>query len=312
MAFNRANLKSGPAILTYGGAAIYFKNGLTIDEVTETEDFKVDMYAGADTRVKDRYAEIKGTPSGQWTNLGVWFPWLGSPAGTLAHGTSDSAAVVHFLDGDKFTYHNAAITGMPDLVLSPIKSSMEGQLVLQCRTKNNTLASAANSLYTRATQSFSDTSFDWADILTPTLACSWGSSPWDAFYTREGIKISAKPQWSPLSVDGVGIVNQELTALTVTATFAPMGMAQSDIDAKLIQQGAAGAMPGARLAARGADLIISGTGLYVLMRNASARKAAIRAGQAGGRHGDLEAVSSLTITDGAAVAQLYLGTSAPA
>jgi hypothetical protein len=313
MALNRSTLKSGPAILTYDGAAIYFQNGVTIDEIIETYDVTADMYAGADVRLKDRYCEIKGTPSGQWTNLGVWFPWLGSPRGTMAHGASDTAAVVHFLDGDKFTYHNAAITGMPDLMLSHVKSVMEGQLVLQCRVKNNTLVSAANSIFTRAEEAFSDDSFDWEDVLTPVLELSWGpAESWVSFYTQAGIKISAKPQWAALEVDGIGVVNQELQNLTVTATFAPVGISQSELDAKLAIQASDYAAQGARLASRGQDLIISGTGLYVMMRNASARKAVIQGGQAGRfRHGDIEAVSSLTITDGAAVAQLYVGTAAP-
>ena len=311
MPFDRTNIKTGPAILTFGGAAMYFQNGCTIDEVVQTFDVTADHVLAGDARVQDRYVEISGTPSGQWTNLGVWFPWLTAARGALAYGASDSAAVVHFVDGDKFTYHNAALVGMPDLMLSTIKSSMEGRVVLQARTKKNTLASASNSLFTRETASFSDTSFDWADILTPVLTLNWGSSPWDAFYTAAGVKISAKPKWQDITADGVGIVQRVLDGLEVTATFAPIGIAQSSIDSKLLMQGAAGAMIGARRASVASDLIISGTGLYVLMRNAFARKANMQSGSRA-RHGDLEAVATLGVTDGAAVAQLYLGDSAPA
>lgn len=312
MAFDRSTIKSGPAILTFGGASIYFRNGLTIDEVIETFDVEVDAFPGKDARVKDSYVEIKGTPAGQWTDLGVWFPWLTAARGARAHGNSDSAAVVHFMDGDVFTYHNAALTGMPDLVLSHTKADMEGNVTLQARVKNNTLHSAANSIFTRSTASFSDTSFDWADLLTPVLSLSWGSSPWDAFYTREGVRISAAPQWADVMVDGVGVVNKTLEGLAVTATFAPIGVAQSGIDSKLALQNAASAAPGSRRSVVAADLIIQGSGLYVLVRNAFARKATMQSGSGErARHGDIEAVATLGITDGAAVAQLYLGTAAP-
>lgn len=313
MAFDRSAIKSGPAILTFGGASLYFKNGLTIEHVIETFNAEVDAFLGVDARVRDSYIEIKGTPAGQWTDLGVWFPWLTAARGARAHGASDAAAVVHFMDGDKYTFHNAALVGMPGLMLSHTATILDGSVTMQARVKNNTLASSANSVYTRATgQTFNDTSFDWADVLTPSLALSWGSSPWDAFYTQKGVKISATPKWSPVFVDGVGIVTQELDGLEVSATFAPIGIADSAIDAKLAMQGSANALPGARRASVADDLIIQGTGLYVLVRNAHARKAGWRSGTGGTtRHGDLEAVASLELSTGAPLAQLYLGTEAP-
>jgi len=292
---------------------MYFKNGLTIESVIATFDAEADVFVGKDARVRDSYIEIKGTPSGQWTGLSVWFPWLSAARGARAHGGSDAAAVVHFLDGDKYTFHNAALVGMPDLMLSHTRTAMDGSLTIRARVKNSTLASAANSIFTRQTaQTFNDTSFAWTDVITPVLALSWGSSPWDAFYTREGVKISARPQWREIFIDGVGVVNEELDGLEVVASFSPVGIADSAIDAKLAMQGSANAMPGARRASVGEDLIVSGTGLYVLVRNASARKATHRSGTGGTlRHGDIEAVASLELSTGAALAQLYVGTSAP-
>lgn len=313
MAFDRTALKSGPAILTWNGGTMYFKNGLTVEEGYETFDVNADVFAGADKRRGSLLATIKGTPSGQWTSLGVWFPWLSAARGARLHGASDKTAVIKWLDGDIWTYHNAALLTMPDLMLSATKSILDGSIELECRTKNNTAPTASASFVTRTTGTFSDTSFAWTDVPTQVYTCNWGASPWDAFATREGIKISAKPKWSEISVDELGVVEKELDMLEVTASFDPMGIAQSDLDAKLKMQNDASAARGARLSANATDLLITGTGVYVLMRSAFARKLPMQSGTSGkARHGTMEAVSTLAVTTGAAVAQLFVGTEAPA
>lgn len=313
MSFNRTTLKSGPAILTWNGGSIYFKQGLTVEEGFDTFDVVTDAFAGADKRRGSMMATIKGTPSGQWTNLGVWFPWLNALRGARMHGASDKAAVIKWLDGDIWTYHNAGLLDMPDLVLSSLKTIMEGAITLECRTKNNTAPTAADSFVTRTTGIFSDTSFAWADIPTQVYTNAWGASPWDSFATREGIKIKAKVKWSDITTDELGVVEKELDMLEVTAAFTPQGIAQADLDAKLAMQNSASAARGARLSGIAEDLIISGTGVYVKMRKAFMRKLPMQSGTDGkGRIGEIEAVSTLGITTGAAEAMLFVGTEAPA
>jgi hypothetical protein len=313
MSFDRTTIKSGPAILTWNGGSIYFKKGLTVEEGFETFDVEVDVFAGADKRRGSVLATIKGGPSGQWTNLGIWFPWLGALRGARMHGATDKAAVIKWLDGEIWTYHNAALLDMPDLILSATKTIMDGSLALECRTKNNTDPTDAASFVTRTTGSFTDTSFDWADVPTQSYLCSWGESPWDSFSTREGVKIKAKVKWNDFPTDEMGVVEKELDMLEVTASFTPMGIAQADLDAKLAMQNSASAARGARMADLATDLIISGTGVYVLMRKAFMRKLPMQSGTDGkGRHGEIEAVSTLGITTGAAEAMLFLGTEEPA
>lgn len=313
MSFDRTTFKSGPAILTWNGGSMYFSKGLTVEEGFETFDVTVDVFPGADKRRGSQLATIKGTPSGQWTSLGVWFPWLGAARGTRMHGASDKTAVIKWLDGDIWTYHNAALLDMPDLILSSVKTIMDGSITLECRTKNNTDPTAADSFVTRTTGSFADTGFDWADVPTQVYSLAWGASPWDSFATREGVKIKAKVKWSDIPTDELGVIEKELDMLEVTASFTPMGIAQADLDAKLVMQNGASAARGARLSTISEDLIITGTDVYVMMRQAFMRKLPMQSGTDGkGRFGEVEAVSTLGITTGAAVAMLYVGTAAPA
>ena len=313
MAFDRTALKSGPAILTWNGGTMYFKNGLTAEDNYDTFDVNVDVFPGADKRRGSPLGLIKGTPSGQWKNLSVWFPWLSAARGARLHGASDKAAVIYWLDGDIWTYHNAGLVDMPGLLLSTTKTILDGSIGLECRTKNNTEPTAANSFVTRTAGSFSDTSFSWDEVPTQAYSHTWGSSPWDAWYTRDGVKISAKAKWSEIPTDEYGVVEKELDMLEVAAQFTPVGIAQSAIDAKLALQNSAYAARGSRMAGIAEDFIMQGTGVYVAMRSAFLRKALAQSGTDGkGRHGEFEAVSTLGITTGAAVAQLYVGTEAPA
>ena len=127
------------------------------------------------------------------------------------------------------------------------------------------------------------------------------------------MKISAKAKWSEIPTDEYGVVEKELDMLEVAAQFTPVGIAQSAIDAKLALQNSAYAARGSRMAGIAEDFIMQGTGVYVAMRSAFLRKALAQSGTDGkGRHGEFEAVSTLGITTGAAVAQLYVGTEAPA
>lgn len=307
---DRTLVKSGPAILTWNGATLYFKSGLTIEESVSEFNVECDAMIAPDRRVDDRVVTFSGTPVGAWKDLDVLFPWLGASPGARLFGASDKAAVVHFLDGDKYTYHNTGLTKMPNLFFSPMQTLL-GPVEFEARTKKDTAASANNSLFTRTTQSFSDTSFDLAEILTLPYTLNFGSSPWDSFDTEGGVEIIPTLQWRDIVSDKHGVVEKELTGLEVAAQFVPLGIAQSDIDAKLALQNSAYAVRGARRSGVGADFVISATGVYVELRNASLRKARLQSGRNVNRHGAVEAVASLEVATGAAVAQLFVGTEAP-
>lgn len=307
---DRTLIKSGPAIFIWNGATIYFRDGLTIEEETPTVKVEADIFAGSDNRRDTPRTVFTGNPSGQWKNLDVLFPYLAPKPGTRMHGTSDKAAVAWFLDGDKFTYHNVGLAKMPELTFSTVKTLLGG-VEFHGRTKNNTLASAANSMYTRTNVPFDDSSFDWADIPTLPYTLNFGASPWDDFDTEDGVVITPTLSWGDIISDKAGVVDEEITALEVVASFTPVGIAQSAIDAKMNTQGTASAVRGARMSAVGSDFILSGTGVYAALRNASLRKAQIRAGRRVNRTGKLEAVASLQMITGAEVAQLYLGTEEP-
>ena len=112
--------------------------------------------------------------------------------------------------------------------------------------------------------------------------------------------------------DSFGVVEKELTGLEVSASFTPLALAQSAIDAKLGLQNSAAAIRGARVAETlGADFILSASGVYVAVKNAVLRSSSMQSAVGRQRHGKLEAVASLALSAGAPVAQMTVDTEAP-
>jgi hypothetical protein len=310
-ALNRTLIKSGPAIVTWNGATLYFKDGVSIEEERTFFDVRVDNFPGSDKHANDRVVTIKGTPAGEWESLSVLFPWLSSPAGARLFGAADKPAVVKFLDGDVFTYHNAGLAEMPALFFSPVKTLL-GSITLECRNANNTEADNAASFVTRSSSAFSDTGFSFANVKTLAYSLAFGADPWDDFQTVDGVEIRPRVSWKEIECDNLGVVEKELMTLEVTAAFAPLGIAQADIDAKLAMQGSAASLRGARVSETvGADFVLSASGVYVALNNAILRTAPMKAQAGMARHQRFEAVASLEITTGAQVAQLIVGTAAP-
>ena len=267
--------------------------------------------AGSDNRLNNQMATLSGTPSGQWKDLSVLYPYLNARPGTRMLNGENNAAVAWFLDGDRFTYQNVGLAKMPELTFSAVKTLL-GTVELHARTKSNAPASDDGSFVVRDNVSFDDATFDWADVITQPYTNNFGDSPWDDFDTEDGVVFTPTVSWRDIGSDKLGTIDEEITELEFVAAFTPVGLSQSAIDAKMALQGGASSLRGARLASNGADFIVSGAGVWCALRNASLRKAQIRSGRAVNRTGKLEAVANLALSTGAPIAQLFVGTEDPA
>lgn len=311
MPITRSSIKTGPATVLYDSAVFHFKDGLTLTEEKSTFGIPVDTYGQVDERNQQTVVRISGTPAGEWEHLAVLWPWVGVDIGTRIHGDTDKALVIHCKDGTRYTYHNAAVTKMPDIDLSPIRTLIGG-VEWTARVKDNTDPTAANSLFTRDSAAWSDTTFASANILTQKYLLSWGASPWDSFETQEGVRISFNLSLADIPLDNYGVIDQQVADLVVEARFKPLGIAQSAIDGKMALQGVAGAARGASLNSLGVDLDISGTGVFIRLRGAAPKMQTQEFGMAKVRSGEMNVVATRTFTSGVANALVYIGTSAPA
>lgn len=310
MPIQRSTLKTGPAVVTFDGSTVYFKNGLTLTESLETFDVTADHIGKFDSRVRDRKVVIGGTPAGEWEGLTMLFPYLAAAIGTRLHGDTDRALVIHALDGTRYTYHNAALTKMPSLIFKATETLL-GPVEWTARVKDNTEPTAAASLFTRDSAAFAAASFVTANVKTQPYTLNWGAAPWDAFRTVDGVTVDFALKWQDLPVDGYGVLDQILEDLEVTAKFRPLGVTQAAIDAKLLLQNDAGAALGSSLNARGTDLVITGSDVHVIVRGAAARGFGQEFGMGKLRNGEMDVVATRTFDAGVALPLAYVGTEAP-
>ena len=310
MPLDRTLIKSGPALLTWQNAKIYFRGGLTIAEEKTTIDLEADVMSVPDARMGDRLVTFSGVPVGAWKDLAVLFALASAPIGTRLHGAADSAATIHFLDGDLFTYHNAALINIPDLIFSAVKTLL-GEVQFEARTKKATAASAANSLFTRTNTPFTDASFDSAEILTQVYTYNFGAAPWDDIQTADGMKVMGTPVWRDILDDSAGVIERELTGLSFSSSFTPLGIAQADIDSRLALQNNAAAVRGASMSGIAEDLIITGPGVFVKQRGGFLRSSSMKAARDANRHDTHEIVSTLNLLAGTQQAGLVVATEDP-
>lgn len=181
-----------------------------------------------------------------------------SSAGTGEHAICEEEyLIVWGFDGNKYTFHNTALVGMPDFIAAANATGI-GEVTFEAFRAFNTAATNVASIYTAAVSSPSDTSFDPADIITELYDVSWGSSaPWSAMQLKEGARVAFSLDLAEV-VDVTGLITRKITALDATVTARPLNVTRSDLLAKLVMQ-STGAGRGRRLAQSDALNIASTT-----------------------------------------------------
>jgi hypothetical protein len=256
MPLTRTSIVRGPAIVTFGGATFYSKDDIKLTTENETFDIDVSAYGKVDERVNRRKMTVSFTPSGAWAALATLFPYGSTVVGSSVFGT-DSPLVIQTLAGTTLTFAAAAVTRMPSLHLSASKT-LFGPVEFTCLGRDNTAWSATSSVYTTASNPFSDTSFVESGIITQSYSIAWGSSvPWNSLQTKDGVAVEFELGLDPVETDAEGLVDMTLTRLTAVAKMKPVGLTEAQVLAALGLQGT-GAARGRSLNAGGQTLNING------------------------------------------------------
>ena len=75
-------LIGGPCLISYRGATFRSKGDVTLNLLNETFPIETSILGQVDERVRELPIRIHFTPDGEWTNLGVLFPFALTPFGT--------------------------------------------------------------------------------------------------------------------------------------------------------------------------------------------------------------------------------------
>jgi hypothetical protein len=210
-------------------------------------------------------------------------------------------------DGERFTFHNAAVSKMPAINFKST-ATLWGGVEFECFSKNGVAWDTANSFYTIDTAAFSDTGFDPADIITQAYSFTWGSGIWAAKYTKEGITVDSNLGLEAVDDDASGVITRQISSIGFTAKCQPMGPGLSDFMTALKLQGA-GATRGRSTA--GPDFDIAGTGFFARLTAASLNGGAAQWSSKNNRIAELTWAATRKFESGTALPLFYIGTEAP-
>jgi hypothetical protein len=274
MAIDRANLGRGPAHVDIGGVRLYTRDDLVPRHAPVWNPVAASMYGEVDKFKQDLVIKFGLTLFGTWENLAVLFPTavLAPNIGAALFGATDSAVSITAKNGDKVTYHNAAITKLADLYLGVDSELFAAAVEITALIKNNVNPEDAAAYYTLATaQAYTENVFAKTNFKKGRWTGAWGAKTgFTTITAKEGWNVGWDLSLEPITVDGLGTVDYTIAGMVGRARCIPMGPTLAQIETLNQVHGIA---HGTLLSAGGADLTLASATApagTVVLKNAGA------------------------------------------
>lgn len=295
---DRTAIITGPAFIEFDGGKFYSKGDIQTGIDIDTFDIMTSAHGKVDERTENVNAKLSFEPIGEWEHLGVLWPYGSTVVGASLLTGTDKPLKIHALDGTLYTFKASAVTRMPTITCSATKTLI-GAVEFTCVRSNNTAWSGVDSFFTITPAGASpEDALVPANIKTQPYTVAWGSTPpWNSIDTAEGVEVDFNLGITPISTDSVGIVDLRFQQLGVMAKLIPLGPTEAEILTALKIQGV-GAARGRSLLASAEDLVISGTGVTVTVKNAQLKSGGYRFGATTIRNGELGFVATKKFTAG--------------
>ena len=297
MAINRTTILRGPGTVIYNtgndAQTIFDATGITAEVESSTQDIPSSVSGTIDTIKTDQVGTVKFTPCGQLDAdlLALLYPYGNPTIGARVFPNADVPLAVHSVGGTKVTFVNAALTQMPPLLLSPVKTAF-GEAVFTALLGLNKAPGDSNSFFTTATATYAAGGPDPAGIVGVQYAASFGSL--DILDTLDGWTVTPELSLEPVTTDLLGTIDYTVGGVTVTATCTPLGLTEEQILGALpITKGRGQSLAGAN------DLVIAGEGgLTVTLKNATMMRGPLQWGNTTLRAGEVAFVAHRSFSSG--------------
>lgn len=262
----------GPAYIVHGGVTTFLQSSAEVSLQRDTWSPE-SAYGALGPRLKSTSARVTCTPVGMLTaaNLNYYYANHLSPSTKI--GTSlltSSLVIVDVALAKSFTYAKAALVKPPNLQLGPGKTAF-GSMEFLCIGNPSVQPLATGQFKTsNANASPLSTGFEESSITSDIFKAAWGTAPYDAMGSMDGFEIEFGQETKQVSAGDVGIADVFLSGLSISASFAPSSLTETQIDDLLRINNTVGfaetLLPGQEIA-RGAaaspgtpkDLVITGT-----------------------------------------------------
>ena len=286
MAINRTNILRGPGTVIFNtgndAQTIFDATGITADVESSSQEIPSSVSGAIDTIKTDQVGTIRLTPCGQLSDdlLALLYPYGTPSIGARVFPDADVPLTVHSVAGTKVTFVNAALTTMPPLTLSPVKTAF-GEAVFTALLGLGKKPSDTNSFFTTAAASYTAGGPDPTGIVGVQYAATFGSL--NILDTLDGWTVTPEIQLEPVTTDLLGTVDYTVSGVTCTATCTPLGLTESQLLGALpIAKDRGTSLKGA------ADLVITGAGgLTVTLKNATMLRGPLQWGNTTLRAGEV-------------------------
>ena len=298
MAINRTNILRGPGTVIFNtgndAQTIFDATGITADVESSSQEIPSSVSGAIDTIKTDQVGTIRLTPCGQLSDdlLALLYPYGTPSIGARVFPDADVPLTVHSVAGTKVTFVNAALTTMPPLTLSPVKTSF-GEAVFTALLGLGKKPSDANSFFTTAAAAYASGGPDPTGIVGVQYAATFGSL--NILDTLDGWTVTPEIQLQPVTTDLLGTVDYTVSGVTCTATCTPLGLTEAQLLGALpITKDRGTSLKGA------ADLVITGAGgLTVTLKNATMLRGPLQWGNTTLRAGEVQFTAHRAFTNGA-------------
>jgi len=224
----RENILMGPGAVSFGGVVMHDADGISADIDSATQDIRSSVNGKLDTIKTDQQGKVAFTPCGvlDAAILALLFPRQAPVIGGSVFGAEDTPLVVNGVDGKEVTFVNVALTGIPDLNLSTVKTAF-GQAEFTALIADGMKPSDADAFYKTAAVPYAS-GYPSADGITGTpYKAAFGAMTLPD--TLDGWTVNFELSLQPVTTDDIGTVDMLLTDVAVRASCTPLGKSTADI-----------------------------------------------------------------------------------
>lgn len=287
----------GPCKITDVASVIYFEDDVQLIPNPVYRDIENSISGAEDATLVDMTWTIRGRPMAVWnsTYRDVLLPSTYrnfTAAGGRIIGATNRAVQIDGTDGERYVFHRAALTKMPDLFCG-LGNPLYGDIEWTAFIKTAAAFTDADAFYTQSTgQVWSQADFPTAHQEAICTA-AWGAvTGWTTVYSEDGFRIAHELAFADVKQGNV-TVDKRVTGYRAGCLFIPQGPTSAQLLSALQTQGTSKGI-GTRRSTNAADFVITGSGISVTVEGANLRTGNFRFSSKVNRHGEWGMVNNLT------------------
>lgn len=287
----------GPCKITDVAQEIFFEGDVVLTPNPVYRDVENSLTQSEDGTLVDMTWTISGRPLAVWSS-GIRASLIPSAytnftvGGGRIIGAANRAVQIDGADGERYVFHRAALTKMPELFLG-LGSPLYGDIEFTAFIKTAAAFTDADAFYTQSTgQTWSQSGFPTSHQEALCTA-AWGAvTGWTTVYSEDGFRIAHELSLQDVKQGNV-TVDKRIVSYKAAAMFKPQGPTTAQLLLALQTQGASKGI-GTRRSTNNADFVITGSGISVTVESANLNKGNFQFSAKNNRHGEWGMITSQT------------------